>query len=153
MTNCWQALHIEFSRQNLNKNVQSTSVWWLVMTYHTSKANLEKGSSWPPEAMPNVAHYPKLLVLNPSSGPTPWTHSMTPLGPGASLRPIYYKLIINFLRPSFTLSGCTPFTVHTEQSPFSNQWYSHNSVELIRKVLDNYAITILWWAHWVNLFG
>ena len=63
------------------------------MTHHTVKANLEKGSSWPPEAMPKVTHYPKLLVLTPSRSPTPWTHPITPLGPGAPLRVIYYKLI------------------------------------------------------------
>ena len=26
-TNCWQELHSEFPRQNLNKNVQSPSMW------------------------------------------------------------------------------------------------------------------------------
>ena len=26
--------------------------FYVVMTHHTAKANLEKGSSWPPEAIP-----------------------------------------------------------------------------------------------------
>ena len=82
--------------------MQSPSVWWLVMTHHTGKANLEKGSSCPPEAMPNVTHYPKLLVLKPSSGPTPWTHPITPLGPGASLRPVYYKLMFSSVTKQIT---------------------------------------------------
>ena len=31
-TNCWQELHFEFSRQSLNRNVQSPSVWWWLIT-------------------------------------------------------------------------------------------------------------------------
>ena len=31
-TNCWQELHFEFSRQNLNRNVQSPSMWWWLIT-------------------------------------------------------------------------------------------------------------------------
>ena len=31
-TNCWQDLHFEFSRQNLNRNVQSPSMWWWLIT-------------------------------------------------------------------------------------------------------------------------
>ena len=49
--------------------------FYVVMTHHTANANLEKGSSWPPEAMPNVLHHPTLLVLTPSSCPTHWTQS------------------------------------------------------------------------------
>ena len=31
VTNCWQELHFEFSRQNLNQNVQSPPMlWWLI---------------------------------------------------------------------------------------------------------------------------
>ena len=30
--NCWQELHFEFSRQNLNRNVQSPSMWWWLIT-------------------------------------------------------------------------------------------------------------------------
>ena len=35
-TNCWQELHFEFSRQNLNRNVQSPSVS-TVMTHHSAQ--------------------------------------------------------------------------------------------------------------------
>ena len=28
--------------------------FYVVMTHHTANANLEKGSSWPPEAMPQI---------------------------------------------------------------------------------------------------
>ena len=78
VTNCWQELRFEFSRQNYNRNVQSPSVWWLVMTHHTAKANLEKGSSWPPEAIPyglvlSVAlYYPNAPTphLRPNPRPT-----------------------------------------------------------------------------------
>ena len=45
------------------------------MTHHTAKANLEKGFSWPPEAIPYGVHlrvdfwYPK--GQNPHLGPDP----------------------------------------------------------------------------------
>ena len=32
VTNCWQELHFEFSRQNQNWNVQSHYVWWWLIT-------------------------------------------------------------------------------------------------------------------------
>ena len=32
-TDCWQELHFEFSRQNLNWNVQSPSMWWWLITH------------------------------------------------------------------------------------------------------------------------
>ena len=31
-TSCWQELHFEFSRQNLNRNMQSPSMWWWLIT-------------------------------------------------------------------------------------------------------------------------
>ena len=43
LTSCWKELHFEISRQNR---------FYVVMTHHTTKANLEKSSSWPPEAIP-----------------------------------------------------------------------------------------------------
>ena len=30
--NCWQKLHFEYSRQNLNRNVHSPSMWWWLIT-------------------------------------------------------------------------------------------------------------------------
>ena len=68
---CWQELHFEISRQKLNRNVPSPSI--LVMTHHTAKANLEKGSSWPPEAIPYGAIHTRGLVLTQPISPTPWT--------------------------------------------------------------------------------
>ena len=52
----------------------------MVMTHHTAKANLEKGSSWPPEAIPYGVprrvdfYYPKNQVAHLGflpAGPTP----------------------------------------------------------------------------------
>ena len=45
----WEELHFECSRQNVNRNVKSPST---VMTHHSAKANLDKGFSWPLEAIP-----------------------------------------------------------------------------------------------------
>ena len=58
------------------------------MTHHTAKANLEKGSSWPLEAMKKVLYHPTLLVVTLSNRPTPWTHP----SPDSLLRVIYYYL-------------------------------------------------------------
>ena len=63
------------------------------MTHHTAKANLEKGSCWPLEAMKKVLYHPTLLVVTLSNRPTPWTHPTTPPSPDSFLRVIYYKLI------------------------------------------------------------
>ena len=63
------------------------------MTHHTAKANLEKGSSWPPEAEKNILYHPKVVLLK-SNISTPWTHPTMRLGPGALLRVFYYKLIL-----------------------------------------------------------
>ena len=49
-TNCWQELHFEFSRQKFEQ--ECAKPFYVVMTHHTAQANLEKGSSWPPEAIP-----------------------------------------------------------------------------------------------------
>ena len=57
--------------------------FYVVMTDHKAKANLEKGSSWPPEAIPygdsfSVAFYnPK--TPDPNLGPDlegPWGHRL-----------------------------------------------------------------------------
>ena len=49
----WQELYFECSRQNVNRNVKSPS---MVMTHHSAKANLDKGFSWPLEAIPYGLH-------------------------------------------------------------------------------------------------
>ena len=49
-TDCWQELYFEFSRQKFEQ--KCAEPFCVVMTHHTAKANLEKGSSWPPEAIP-----------------------------------------------------------------------------------------------------
>ena len=43
--------------------VDRVSIFYVVMTHHTAKANLEKCSSWPPEAFLEVTHYPKLILM------------------------------------------------------------------------------------------
>ena len=50
-----------------------TEHFYVVMTHHTAKANLEKGSSWPPEAKEKVQSYAMGLVLTQPISPTPWT--------------------------------------------------------------------------------
>ena len=64
------------------------------MTHHTAKANLEKGSSWPLEAMKKVLYHPTLLVVTQSNRPTPWTHPTTPPSRDSFLRVIYYNEIM-----------------------------------------------------------
>ena len=90
-TDCWQELHFEFSRQNLNWNVQSPSMWWWLITqprpiWKKAPPGLQRQKN-------HTAHHPKVLVLSKSNISTPWTHPTMPLGPGAWLRVIYYKLI------------------------------------------------------------
>ena len=67
------------------------------MTHHRAKANLEKGSSWPLEAMKKVLYHPTLLVVTLSNRPTPWTRPTTPPSPDSLLRVIYYKLILKII--------------------------------------------------------
>ena len=70
-TNCWQELHFEFSRQKFEQ--ECAKPFYVVMTHHTAKANLEKGSSWPPEAIPYGVPHTRGLVLTQPISPTPWT--------------------------------------------------------------------------------
>ena len=49
-SDCWQELHFEFYRQKFEQ--KCAEPFCVLMTHHTAKANLEKGSSWPPEAIP-----------------------------------------------------------------------------------------------------
>ena len=58
--NCWQELHFEFSRQNLNRNVQSPSMWWWLITQ--PKPIWKKA----PPGLQRPSH-------TESSEPTPWT--------------------------------------------------------------------------------
>ena len=67
------------------------------MTHHTAKANLEKGCSWPPEAIPyGVPHIRGLVFTQPIS-PTPWTW---PQRPPSSDSPLAIQLLIH---QAFTL--------------------------------------------------
>ena len=59
---------------------------YVVMTHHTAKANLEKGSCWPSEAIPYGVPHIRGLVLTWPISPTPWTWPWRSLGPGAPLR-------------------------------------------------------------------
>ena len=80
VTNCWLELQFEFSRQNSNRNVQTAEPFYVVMTHHTAKANLENGSSWPPEVIPYGVPHTRGLVLTQAISPTPWTRPQIPLG-------------------------------------------------------------------------
>ena len=51
---CWQKLHFEFSRQHFEQ--ECAEPFYVVMTHHSAKANLEKGSSWPSEAISCETH-------------------------------------------------------------------------------------------------
>ena len=91
-TNCWKEVHFEFSCQNLNRNVQSPSMWWWLIPqprpiWKKAPPGLQRQKN-------HTAHHPKVLVLSKSNISTPWTHPTMPLGPGAPLRVIYYKLIL-----------------------------------------------------------
>ena len=68
-TNCWQELHFEFSRQKFEQ--EYAKPFYVVMTHHTAKANLEKGSFWPPEAIPYGEWHIRGLVLTCPINPTP----------------------------------------------------------------------------------
>ena len=46
----------------------------------TAKASLEKGSSWPPEAIPYGVSHTRPLLATPWTRPTPWTQPQVPLG-------------------------------------------------------------------------
>ena len=89
--NCWQKLHFEYSRQNLNRNVQSPSMWWWLIKQ--PRPISKKAPPGLQRQKNHTAHHPKVLVLIKSNFSTPWTHPTMPLGPGAYLRVIYYKLI------------------------------------------------------------
>ena len=51
---------------------------YVMMTHQAVKANLEKGFSWPPEAIPYGLPYTMGLVLTQPISPTPWTRPQTP---------------------------------------------------------------------------
>ena len=77
----------------------------MVMTHHTAKANLEKGSSWPPEVIPyrvsppGYFHMTNLLAPHVGPGqdglvlPEPPDHSIIKKGY------IYIPAILNLLHP------------------------------------------------------
>ena len=77
--NCWQVLHFEFSRQNLNRNVQSLSMWWWLITrlkpmWKKAPPGLQRLSRtsgyWPDPSVPHLGHdISSLLVLKPPSHP------------------------------------------------------------------------------------
>ena len=73
-TNCCQELHFEFSRQNLNRNVQSPSVWWWLITQPRpiwkktppglqrpshAKSRIPGHSLWPPWPDPHLRPNPR----------------------------------------------------------------------------------------------
>ena len=48
-TNFWQKLHFDFFLPKFEQ--KCAEPFYVVVTHHRAKANLEKGSSWPPEAI------------------------------------------------------------------------------------------------------
>ena len=88
--NCWQEFHYEFSRQRFEQ--KCAEPFCVLMTHHTAKANLVKGSSWPPEAIPYGVPHTRPLVLTPWTRPMPWTRPQIPLGPSP---PPYDSIIKN----------------------------------------------------------
>ena len=82
-TDCWHELHFK----NLPKfELECAEPIYVVMTHHTAKANLEKGSCWPPEAIPYGLSHTRGLVFTQATCPTPWTRPQIPLGPSPPLR-------------------------------------------------------------------
>ena len=73
VTNCWQELHFEFSRQNLNQNVQSPPMlWWLIKQSRPKWKKAPPGLQRPSHTecrIPGVLYWPKLPV--PHLGPDP----------------------------------------------------------------------------------
>ena len=72
-TDCWQELHFEFSRQDLNWNVQSPSMWWWLITqprpiWKKAPPGLQRPSHTD-SPIPWVLYWPKLSV--PPLGPDP----------------------------------------------------------------------------------
>ena len=70
--------------------------FYVVMTHHTAKANLEKGSSWPPEAIPHGLWHIRGLVLTQPISSTPWTRPERSHSWVSPLR-VDYKIRIPFL--------------------------------------------------------
>ena len=72
-TNCWQELHFEFSRQNLNRNVHSPSLWWWLITqprpiWKKAPPGLQRPSRTD-SGISGVLYWPKPSV--PHLGPDP----------------------------------------------------------------------------------
>ena len=72
-TSCWQELHFEFSRQNLNRNMQSPSMWWWLITqprpiWKKAPPGLQRPSHTD-SGISGVLYWPKLPV--PHLGPDP----------------------------------------------------------------------------------
>ena len=75
-SSCQQLVSHKHSLQGLFKIIQDCAEpFSVVITHHTAKANLEKGSSWPPEAIPSGLVLSVALsnpnLPNPHLGPDP----------------------------------------------------------------------------------
>ena len=70
---CWQELHFEISRQKLNRNVQSPSMWWWLITqpkpiWKKAPPGPQRPSHTEP-SIPGVLYWPNPSV--PHLGPVP----------------------------------------------------------------------------------
>ena len=83
-TICWLELHFDFPPK---VEQECAEPFYVVMTHHTAKANLEKGSFWPPETAPYGLWHIRGLTLTKRIRPTPWTRPQT-------IAPFYLVFII-----------------------------------------------------------
>ena len=84
---CETNFHYEISRQKFEQ--KCAEPFCVVMTHHTAKANLEKGSSWPPGAIPHGSPPLRGLVLIQPISPTPWTRPQSSHSSDSPLRSDY----------------------------------------------------------------
>ena len=130
-TNCWQELHFEFSRQNLNRNVQSPSMgWWLITQLRPIWKKAPPGLQRPSHTecrIPWVLHWPQLPA--PHLGPDP----RYPWG----LVPPYDPII----KTGFAMFEILYLVHHSVKNAFSrsrqwlNQYYWYLAENIISVVL------------------
>ena len=94
-TNCWQELHFEYYCQNLNRNVQSPSLWWWLIT--------QPRSIWKkaPPGLQRPSHKDSLIsrdsLCQGLSDPTLISHLRGPF-----IKNHRTQLIIKQVKPGFT---------------------------------------------------
>ena len=73
---CETNFHYEISRQKFEQ--KCAEPFCVVMTHHTAKANMEKGSYWPSEAKIWWGRHTTVLLITQLAKPTHWCRPMRP---------------------------------------------------------------------------